>query len=214
MKVELVCVTPDAEENIVKIARVSSSRKDKKANSAGLLRYLITNKHWSPFEHGYMTLEIETSKSIGIQYLRHRSFTFQEFSQRYQDVGVLGEMFEPIELRAQATDNRQSSTEVFDPVCEDGRLASKVVSDTLDVCKTAYNLLLKATVARECARFVLPVATRTKIYMTGSIRSWIHLIQLRDDGHAQLEAQIIAREAKAIFIEEFPVIADALTLEV
>ena len=113
-KVNLVTNTPNAEETIVEIARVSSKRTDKKAKPEGLINYLIKHKHWSPFEHASMTLEIDTSKAIGIQLIRHRSFTFQEFSQRYQDVNLLGDMFEPIELRKQAEDNRQSSTEEFD----------------------------------------------------------------------------------------------------
>ena len=112
MKVSLISVTPKAEENIVYIARVSSKREDKKSKPEGLLNYLIKHKHWSPFEHSHLSVEIETSKAIGIQLIRHRSFTFQEFSQRYQNVSLLGEMFEEIELRKQCEDNRQSSTEV------------------------------------------------------------------------------------------------------
>ena len=114
-KVKLVSNTPDAEETIVEIARVSSKRTNKKSKPEGLINYLIKHKHWSPFEHASMTLEIETSKAIGIQLIRHRSFTFQEFSQRYQDVNLLGNMFENVELRKQAEDNRQSSTETFNP---------------------------------------------------------------------------------------------------
>ena len=117
-KVALVTNTPNAEETIVEIARVSSKRTDKKAKPEGLINYLIKHKHWSPFEHASMTLEIETSKAIGIQLIRHRSFTFQEFSQRYQDVNLLGDMFENVELRKQAEDNRQSSTETFDPTIQ------------------------------------------------------------------------------------------------
>jgi thymidylate synthase (FAD) len=115
MQVTLLNVTPNAEDHIVEIARVSSSRKNKKDKPEGLLRYLVQHKHWSPLEHGHATFEIETSKAIGIQLIRHRSFSFQEFSQRYQDVNRLGDIFEPIELRAQCEDNRQSSTEVIDP---------------------------------------------------------------------------------------------------
>ena len=115
MDVKLISITPHAEQQIVEIARVSSSRKDKTSKPEGLINYLIKNSHWSPFEHGHMTLFFETSKAIGIQLIRHRSFTFQEFSQRYQDVGLLDNMFEDVELRKQATDNRQSSTETFNP---------------------------------------------------------------------------------------------------
>jgi thymidylate synthase (FAD) len=116
MKVTLLNVTPNAEDHIVEVARVSSSRKNKKDKPEGLLRYLVQHKHWSPLEHGHATFEIETSKAIGIQLIRHRSFAFQEFSQRYQDVNRLGDIFEPIELREQCEDNRQSSTEVIDPL--------------------------------------------------------------------------------------------------
>lgn len=217
MNVELISVTPNAEETIVHIARVSSSRKDKTEKVEGLINYLIKNKHWSPFEHGSMTVEIETSKAIGIQLIRHRSFTFQEFSQRYQNVGIMeGGMFEDVEIRRQATDNRQSSTDVFDPDVQiplyghgDGK-ASELVERTLNMCRLAYDQLLEAGVAREQARMVLPMATKTRIYMTGTVRSWIHFLALRDDGHAQLEVQLIAREIKKIFKDEFPIISNAL----
>lgn len=219
MKVKLKAITPNIEQTIVEIARVSSSRKDKSAQPEGLINYLIKNKHWSPFEHGFITMEIETSKAIGIQLLRHRSFTFQEFSQRYQDVGKLSEegMFEDIELRKQATDNRQSSTEVFDPntVYDDcfGSgivLASKHIEYVLRDVENAYKELLKAGVAREQARMILPMATKTRIYMTGSVRSWIHFLALRDDSHAQEEIQHIAQHIKAILHNEIPLISNAL----
>jgi thymidylate synthase (FAD) len=135
MKVTLLNVTPNAEDHIVEVARVSSSRKNKKDKPEGLLRYLVQHKHWSPFEHGHATFEIETSKAIGIQLIRHRSFSFQEFSQRYQDVNRLGDIFEPIELRSQCEDNRQSSVEVIDPkiVVEGGSLlASDMVGSFLN----------------------------------------------------------------------------------
>lgn len=212
MKVSLKTITPNLEQEIVEIARVSSSRKDKTENPAGLLNYLIKNRHWSPFEHGFMTMEIETSKAIGIQLLRHRSFTFQEFSQRYATVTKL----EPVELRGQHKNNRQSSTEVFDPEvsplinnytdCK----ASVAIQKFMAASQDLYNDLLEAGVARECARMVLPMATSTTIFMSGPIRSWIHLIQIRDDSHAQKEAQEIAREMKRIFTEQCPIIAEAL----
>ena len=140
MKVSLNWVTPNAEEAIVEIARVSSSRKNKKDKPEKLINYLLKHKHFSPFEHGYMSLEIETSKAIGIQLIRHRSFTFQEFSQRYQDVNKIGDMFESIELRKQAEDNRQSSTEVLD-----GATAWMVGGDLLDLMlqiQNTYNQLV------------------------------------------------------------------------
>jgi len=216
MKVTLLNVTPNAEDHIVEVARVSSSRKNKKDKPEGLLRYLVQHKHWSPLEHGHATFEIETSKAIGIQLIRHRSFAFQEFSQRYQDVNRLGDIFEPIELRAQCEDNRQSSTEVIDPQIsvEGGTLlASDMIGTYLSSAHKLYNQLLKAGVAREQARMVLPLATTTKIHMTGSIRSWIHFLELRDDEHAQKEIQDVAKEIKHIFISEFPVISKALNYE-
>ena len=214
MKVILLNVTPKAEEHIVEIARVSSSRKDKKANASGLLRYLVSHKHWSPFEHGHATFEIETSKAIGIQLIRHRSFSFQEFSQRYQDVNKAGDaMFEPIELRAQCEDNRQSSTEIIDPEIYFGGgyiKLSSLVDDHLRQSRKLYDQLLDNGVAREQARMVLPLATTTKIHMTGSIRSWIHFLELRDDEHAQKEIQLVAKEIKKHFKEQFPIISEAL----
>ena len=202
MKVKILNITPDAEEHIVEIARVSSSRKDKKANAAGLLKYLVRHKHWSPFEHSHATFEIETSKAIGIQLIRHRSFSFQEFSQRYQDVNRLDDMFEYIELREQCEDNRQSSTKVIDPTIVyrgDDVQATELIKDHL------HN-----GVAREQARMVLPLTTRTKIHMTGTIRSWIHFLELRDDEHAQKEIQLIAKEIKKQLKKELPVISEAL----
>lgn len=218
MKVTLKTITPNAEINIVEIARVSSSRLDKSEKPEGLISYLIKNKHWSPFEHSFLTFEVVTSKAIGIQLLRHRSFTFQEFSQRYAKV----EAIEPIELREQATTNRQSSTEIFDPVIQwkhfgpEGDIihiseikASKLLEDFVGHVGNFYNSLLDAGVAKECARMILPMATQTTIYMTGSIRSWIHFLDIRDDGHAQKEAQEIAREIKNIFIDQLPIISAA-----
>jgi len=216
MKVTLLNTTPNAEDHIVEVARVSSSRKNKKDKPEGLLRYLVQHKHWSPLEHGHATFEIETSKAIGIQLIRHRSFSFQEFSQRYQDVNRLGDIFEPIELRSQCEDNRQSSVEVIDPKIplEGGsENASILINDLLNQSHKVYNQLLEAGVARETARMVLPLATTTKIHMTGSIRSWIHFLELRDDEHAQKEIQDVAKEIKRIFISEFPVIAKALNYE-
>ena len=203
MKVSLVSATPKAEENIVYIARVSSKREDKISKPEGLLNYLINNKHWSPFEHSHMSVEIETSKAIGIQLIRHRSFTFQEFSQRYQDVSLLDDMFEEIEFRKQCKDNRQSSTEIY----ETGKAEAKML--LLDI-KRMYQGLLEDGVARETARMILPLCTKTKIHMTGSIRSWIHFLELRDDSHAQKEIQLIAQEIKRIFVKEFPISSKAI----
>ena len=153
-----------------------------------------------------MSVEIETSKAIGIQLIRHRSFTFQEFSQRYQDVRELDEMFEEVELRKQCEDNRQSSTEVINGF--EGEI-KKILFDV----KRTYEELLKGGVARETARMILPLCTKTKIHMTGSVRSWIHFLELRDDEHAQKEIRLIAKEIKCIFIEQFPIISKALKYE-
>ena len=218
MEVKLISVTPNAEEQIVEIARVSSSRKDKKSKPEGLINYLINHSHWSPFEHGSMTLFFETSKAIGIQLIRHRSFTFQEFSQRYQDVLLMGDMFEDVELRRQATDNRQSSTESFDPKINGFGYgganmplsANGLVKRHLVQSQKLYRDLIEVGVAREQARMVLPMCTKTRIYMTGTLRSWIHFFKLRDDGHAQKEIQLLAKEGKKIFIEQFPIISKAL----
>lgn len=212
MYVKLKSITPDAENTIVEIARVSSSRKDKRENPVGLINYLIKNKHYSPFEHGHITFEIETSKAIGIQLIRHRSFTFQEFSQRYSIVDKI----EPIELRRQHKNNRQSSTEVFDPLITlskyepDEVESSWVIQQFLEEAQRVYNELIKAGVARECARMVLPMATSTKIYMTGTVRSWIHFMDIRDDEHAQKEIREIAVEIKKLFSEQLPTISKAL----
>ena len=214
MKVELINKTPDAEMHIVEVARVSSSRKNKKDKPEGLLNYLIKHKHWSPFEHSYVTFEIETSKAIGIQLIRHRSFAFQEFSQRYQDVNQMIDIYEPIELRAQCDDNRQSSMDVIDPNVTyldlDNIPASDAVKAYLKLGHELYNDLLEEGVARETARMILPLATKTKIHMSGSIRSWIHFLELRDDEHAQKEIRLVAQEIKKQFADSFPIIAKAL----
>lgn len=217
MKVSLKSITPQAEVNIVEIARVSSSRTDKTEKPEGLINYLIKNKHWSPFQHSYLTFEIVTSKAIAIQYLRHLSFTFQEFSQRYAVV----EEIEPIEFRLQADKNRQSSTDVigrldikaggriveFEPQFEDW---ISRVGGALQTIMDLYKEGIELGVAKETARFILPMATKTTLYMTGSVRSWIHLLDIRDDGHAQKEAQLIAKEIKKIFIKELPIISKSL----
>lgn len=221
MKVNLINITSNIEDTIVEIARVSSSRKDKKAEGDRLLKYLIKNKHWSPFEHGYLTFEIETSKAIAIQLLRHRSFTFQELSQRYANVskGFDDDMFENIELRKQADGNRQSSTEVFEPEIFHRRFAveredgSFIIKKYLESCQLLYKQLLKEGVARECARMILPMATKTRLYMTGNVRSWIHFLELRDDENAQKEIQLIAKEIKKTFIKELPIISKALNYD-
>ena len=207
MKVTLLNVTPNAEEHIVEVARVSSSRKNKKDKPEGLLSYLVRHKHWSPFEHSYATFEIETSKAIGIQLIRHRSFSFQEFSQRYQDVNHMGDMFEPIELRAQCEDNRQSSTEVIDPKFDIMGVvsypANEAIEKHFESCQTLYNRLLDAGVAREQARSILPLTVYTKVWWTASFQSIMNFIELRDEKTSQVEIQEYARALKEIMLETF-----------
>jgi thymidylate synthase (FAD) len=209
MKVELLSITPNAEEHIVEVARVSSSRKNKKEDYEKLVKYLIKHGHWSPFEHSYMTFEIETSKAIAIQLLRHRSFTFQEFSQRYQDVNELSEfMFEDVRFRKQSENNRQSSTEEISDV--DNRDMYDLVENHLKRTEALYNWLILEGVSRETARMILPLCTKTKIYMTGSIRSWIHFISIRADHHSQKEMQDVANAIKKIVKKTLPVVSKAL----
>jgi thymidylate synthase (FAD) len=197
-----------AEELIVYVARVSNpSNQLNSETSDKLIAYMVKNKHWSPFEMCDMTVEIVTSRGIAQQILRHRSFSFQEFSQRYAEVTE----FEAVQLRKSGTTNRQSSSEVFDPiVC--GSVASNLIKEHLKNSENLYKDLLSAGVAKECARFILPLTTQTKIYMKGSIRSWIHFLQIRCDGHTQLEHQQIGLAILDIFKTNFPNISKALEL--
>lgn len=191
-----------AEELIVHNARVSNPNNQlNTATGAKLLAYCIKHGHWSVFEQADMTVEIKTSRAIAAQILRHRSFSFQEFSQRYAD--ALG--IELVELRKQAANNRQSSTEVI----EDEEVR-RLVYKAQKTCEFAYEQLIEAGVARECARMVLPLATSTTLYMKGSVRSWIHYFQVRCDEHTQKEHRLIAEKIREIFAEHFPVIAEAL----
>lgn len=223
MKVKLQQVSPNPEAQIVEIARVSSSRKDKTTEISKLIGYLIKNNHWSPFEHAFMTVEITTSRGIAAQLLRHRSFTFQEFSQRYQNVGHIDtqdSVFEELELRKAGATNRQSSLEVFDPIVKvpspytshphHRTKAKNLILAHFKASLDVYNALVDAGVALECARFVLPLATKSKIYMTGTVRSWIHFLAARDDDHAQKEVRLIAKEIKKLFIDNFPETSKAL----
>ena len=178
--VKLVTVTPDAESQMAYIARVSNPKNQDNDNFAGLLKYCIKHGHWSVFEQAYMTLEINTTRGIAAQILRHRSFTFQEFSQRYADVGLLDEGIPIPDLRRQDTTNRQNSIDDI-PVEEQHILRNKIAMHFQEAEKL-YKELLEHGIAKECARFVLPIATPTRIYMTGSVRSWIHYIDLRS-GH-------------------------------
>jgi thymidylate synthase (FAD) len=199
------------EQLIVHIARVSNpANQDNHDTADKLLSYLIKNKHWSPFEMADMTVEIVTSRAIAQQILRHRSFSYQEFSQRYAAVTAM----EPIQLRKQADKNRQSSEEEFDPKIGGHpgteTPASEFIRSHIETSQALYRLLLQAGVAKESARFVLPLTTQTTIYMKGSIRSWIHYLQIRCDSHVQLEHRQIADEIRKIFATNFPNVAKAL----
>ena len=204
---KLISVTPDAEKHIAYCARVSNPNNQDNEKFAGLLKYCIKHQHWSIFEQAYMSLEISTSRGIAAQVLRHRSFTFQEFSQRYADTNLLPEIELP-ELRRQDTKNRQNSIDDLDPEVVD-KLNRQMI--TLSSSSQAlYNQMLELGLAKECARFVLPLITPTKLYMTGSLRSWITYIALREKNGTQLEHMHIAKDCKRIFCEQFPVIAEAL----
>ena len=205
-KVTLVSVTPDAEKHIAYVARVSNPKNQENDNFAGLLRYCIQHGHWSVFEQAYMTLEINTTRAIAAQILRHRSFTYQEFSQRYADAKLL-ETVELPELRRQDTKNRQNSIDDLDP--EVVEKLNRQMNTLFSSAFSLYNQMLEEGVAKECARFVLPLATPTRIYMTGSVRSWLHYIDLRSGHGTQKEHMDIANECKAIFVEQFPTIAEA-----
>ena len=208
MTVKLISVTPDAEQTMAYIARVSNPANQTNENYAKLLAYCIKHNHWSVFEQSTMTLEIETSRGIAAQILRHRSFTYQEFSQRYADSTLLGKEIPLPELRRQDTKNRQNSIDDLDPKVIDKltRQMETLFSSSLSL----YNQMLELGVAKECARFVLPLATPTRIYMTGSCRSWIHYINLRSANGTQKEHMIIAEKCKEIFKEQFPTVAEAL----
>jgi thymidylate synthase (FAD) len=208
MTVKLISITPDAENMMAYIARVSNPNNQDNPNYAGLLKYCIKHNHWSVFEQATMTLEIETTRGIAAQILRHRSFTFQEFSQRYADTSLIAEDIPLPELRRQDTKNRQNSTDDL-PADLRIELYSKI-QDHFDAAQNLYKELLEADVAKECARFVLPLAVPTRIYMTGSCRSWIHYINLRSAHGTQKEHMDIANACKKVFAEQFPSVSEAL----
>ena len=209
MKVSFVNITANPEQTMAYIARVSNPNNQDNENYAGLLRYCIKHQHWSVFEQSSMTLEIESTRGLAAQVLRHRSFTFQEFSQRYADSNLLGEIELP-ELRRQDTKNRQNSIDDLDPVVVEK--LEKQMNTLFSSSLALYNQMLQSGVAKECARFVLPLATPTRLYMTGSCRSWIHYIQLRSAHGTQKEHMDIANSCKSFFLQYYPTVADALDL--
>ena len=205
--VQLITSTPDAEKSMAYIARVSNPKNQENNDFTKLIGYCIKNEHWSVFEQAYMTLQIETTRGIAAQILRHRSFTFQEFSQRYADSMQLGEIPIPA-LRRQDNKNRQNS--ISDLPEEIINTFNKKIKQQFDQNKELYEEMLESGIAKECARFVLPLATPTRIYMTGSCRSWIHYINLRTGHGTQKEHMVIAQECKNIFSQEYPVVSSAL----
>jgi flavin-dependent thymidylate synthase len=207
-KVCLVSVTPDAEKTIGYIARVSNPANQENPKVAGLLKYCIKHGHWSVFEQATMTLEISTTRGLAAQILRHRSFCFQEFSQRYADSSLLGETIALPELRLQDHKNRQNSIDAIDPWTKQKYeiLMQQHFRQGMDL----YQQMLEEGIAKECARFVLPLAVGTKLYMTGNLRSWIHYINLRTANGTQKEHMEIAELCKQHFICQFPVVSEAL----
>ena len=207
-QIKLVSVTPDAEKTMGYVARVSNPDNQDNPKVAGLLSYCIKHGHWSVFEQAHMTIEINTTRGLAAQILRHRSFTYQEFSQRYADVSYLREHIPLPELRSQDTKNRQNSIDDVDPLVVDR--FNKEMRKHFDAGIDLYKSMLHAGIAKECARFVLPLATPTRLYMTGSVRSWIHYIELRSAHGTQKEHMDLVENVRKVFIQEFPVVSQAL----
>ena len=208
MNVKLVTVTPDAENTMGYVARVSNPKNQDNPKVAGLLGYCIKHGHWSVFEQAHMTLEIETTRGLAAQILRHRSFTYQEFSQRYADSSLLGDTIPLPELRRQDTKNRQNSTDDMDD--RKVKWYNYRMQKHFKEGMKLYQNMLKDGVAKECARFVLPLATPTRLFMTGSVRSWIHYIELRSGHGTQKEHMDIANACKDVFRAQFPIVSEAL----
>ena len=207
-KVELVSITPDAEKTIAYCARVSNPSNQENENYSKLLKYCIDHGHWSIFEMANIVLEIETTRGIAAQILRHRSFSFQEFSQRYADASHLGETIAIPDLRTQDPKNRQNSIDNLNEYKE--TIYKSQIRELFAKSKYLYDLMVRDGVAKECARFVLPLATPTRMYMNGTIRSWIHYINLRTANGTQKEHMDVANMCKKIFIKQLPVVSEAL----
>jgi thymidylate synthase (FAD) len=206
--VRLISITPDAEKQMAYCARVSNPKGQDNDNYSKLLKYCIDHQHWSIFEMAFLTLEINTTRGIAAQILRHRSFTFQEFSQRYADTTLLSEDIPIFELRRQDNKNRQNS---IDDISNETKVKwNTLIREHFAKAKAIYDGMIADGVAKECARFILPLATPTKIYTSGSVRSWIHYINLRSSHGTQKEHMEIANACKKIFIEQLPIISEAL----
>ena len=208
MNVKLVSVTPDAEKTMGYVARVSNPKNQDNPKVAGLLGYCIKHGHWSVFEQAHMTLEINTTRGLAAQILRHRSFTYQEFSQRYADSSLLGDTIPLPELRKQDLKNRQNSTDDMDD--RKAKWYNYRMQKHFKEGMKLYQNMLRDGVAKECARFVLPLATPTRLFMTGSVRSWIHYIELRSGHGTQKEHMDIANACKDVFRAQFPIVSEAL----
>ena len=206
--VKLVSITPDAEKTMAYIARVSNPSNQNNDDFAGLLKYCIKHQHWSVFEQSSMTLEIETTRAIAAQILRHRSFTFQEFSQRYADTNLIANKIPLPALRKQDLKNRQNSTDDLDEFVKQD--IEMTITAHFNHAEKLYKKMLEAGVAKECARMVLPLATPTRLYMTGSCRSWVHYINLRSAHGTQKEHMDIAEGCRKVFTEQFPAVSEAL----
>ena len=206
--VKLISVTPDAEKHMAYCARVSNPNNQENEKFSGLLKYCVKHQHWSIFEQAYMTLELNTTRGIAAQVLRHRSFTYQEFSQRYADSSLLAETIPLPELRRQDTKNRQNSIDDIDPFQK--QKFEMLMQQHFAQGMNLYQRMLDEGIAKECARNVLPLCVGTKMYMTGNLRNWIHYIQLRSANGTQKEHMDIALGAKKIFIEQFPAVAEAM----
>lgn len=208
MNVKLVSITPDAEKLISYCARVSNPSNQNNENYAKLIKYCIDHEHWSIFEQAFMTVEINTTRGIAAQILRHRSFTFQEFSQRYADTNLIAENIPLFELRRQDNKNRQNS---IDDIPNEIQVKwNAKIREHFAKAKSIYDGMIADGVAKECARFVLPLATPTRLYMSGTVRSWIHYISLRSDIGTQKEHRVIANECKTIFSDQLPIVSEAL----
>ena len=212
MKVCKISTTPDAEKIIGYIARVSNPSNQQNPKVEGLLKYCIQHGHWSVFEQATLTVEINTTRAIGAQILRHRSFTFQEFSQRYADSSLLSEKIPLPELRRQDTKNRQNSIDDIDAFTRQNFQIK--MQRHFEQGMNLYQEMLDASIAKECARNVLPLCVPTRMYMTGNLRNWIHYISLREKNGTQKEHMEIAKAIKKIFVAEFPVISSALDWKV
>ena len=207
-QIKLVSVTPDAEKHMAYVARVSNPQNQDNDKFAGLLKYCISHGHWSVFEQAFMTVEINTTRGLAAQILRHRSFTYQEFSQRYADVSHIREDIPLPELRSQDTKNRQNSVDDVDSAIVEkyNNEMRKYFDQGIDL----YKKMLRDGIAKECARFVLPLATPTRLYMSGSVRSWIHYIDLRSGHGTQKEHMDVAEGVRSLFCDQFPTVSEAL----